>query len=64
MLALAQFGDPMYTRGEPSGVEHERSISPESLEMLLAGIESAKTGPNVYVGSFAQYADDDDGDDE
>lgn len=42
--------------------DHERNISPESLAMLRAGIESGRSKPSVYLGSFAQYLDD--GDDE
>ena len=36
----------------------DRAISPGSLAMLEAGIESAKTEPTVYLGSFARGAGD------
>lgn len=36
------------------------SLSPEARAALEAGLESARTQPSVYLGSFAQYADDDD----
>ncbi len=35
-------------------------LSPEARVALLAGLESARTRPPVYRGSFAQYANDDD----
>lgn len=35
-------------------------LSPESRKLLEEGIESAKNSEPVYLGSFAQYADDDD----
>ncbi len=38
---------------------HEDGLSAESKAMLDAGIASAKQGPNVYLGSFASYLDDD-----
>jgi len=34
-------------------------LSAESQAMLEAGIRSAKEHDPVYLGSFAQYADDD-----
>jgi hypothetical protein len=33
-------------------------LSPEAWAQLEAGIRSAKEKPSVYLGSFAQYADD------
>ena len=35
------------------GREHERALSNEAQAMLRAGVESAKTEPTVYLGSFA-----------
>jgi hypothetical protein len=40
--------------------DHDMRISPESLAMLRAGIASGKSEPSVYLGSFAQYLDDED----
>jgi hypothetical protein len=35
-----------------------RRLSPEARAALLAGIASGRTCPGVYLGSFAQYADE------
>lgn len=35
-------------------------LSEESKKMLLEGIESGRTKPPVYLGSFLQYIDDED----
>lgn len=40
--------------------DHDRGISPGSLAMLRAGIASGKSEPSIYLGSFAQYLDDED----
>src|SRR5215213_7619250 len=37
----------------------ENSLSPEAYAKLDAGIEDARAGRVVSLGSFAQYADDD-----
>lgn len=44
--------------GESEAEGYSPELSPEARAALAAGLRSAETEPFQYLGSFAQYADD------